>query len=92
VAAAGAVQIATIASTSPGGGGGSISSPSGGSGGGAGTAPPVEDLPDVEPERTAQNVNIVIEPGIYDSNSVRDLIGAINEELSDGIDLNVRVG
>ena len=90
VAAAGAVQIATIASSSP-GGGGSISSPSG-SGGGAGSAPPVEDLPDVEPERTAQNVNIVIEPGIYDSNSVRDLIGAINEELSDGIDLNVRVG
>ena len=92
IAAAGAAQIATIASTSPSSGGGSISSPSGGSGGGAGTAPPVEDLPDVEPERTAQNVNIVIEPGIYDSNSVRDLIGAINEELSDGIDLNVRVG
>jgi hypothetical protein len=91
IAAAGAAQIATIVSTSPSSGSSSgISAPSGGVS--APGTPIAEEIPDVEPERSVQDVNIVVEPGIYDSNSVRDLIVAINEELSDGIDLNVRVG
>lgn len=88
-AAATGAQISAIRSTSfSGGGGGTTPSAAGGS-------PTINDIP-IQGNQTNQQAapttaNITILGGLHDSNSVRDLIESINEELGDGVQLNVTV-
>jgi hypothetical protein len=79
--------ISSLTSTQFGGGGGVSVSGSGNISTGAnfdGGAPVVAD--DVQ-EAQITNIEINVSGGIHDSNSVRDLIEAINEEVGDGVNL-----
>ena len=90
VALLGKIQVGIIAATglsqaaNVGGG------VSGGSALGAATLPTSEGGPaGVAPTPTTANITIV--GGLHDSQSVRDLIESINDELGDGVQLNVTV-
>jgi len=84
-------MISSLSSTQFGGGGGVSVSGSGTISTGAsfnGGAPVINQEPETQP-RTEVTVNI--SGGIHDSNSVRDLIGAINVELGDGVMIEANV-
>jgi hypothetical protein len=83
--AAGMAQVSAIKSTSFGGGGGAPSLA--GSGGAVPTIAVDQQGATVEQATPNTNVEINISGGIHDSNSVRDLIEAINEEVGDGVNL-----
>ncbi len=98
-AAAGAAQIATIASAKP--GGGTTPSVAGGTAtlGGQPVStlpPPTLDELGGEGEGGGREVNILIqgipEAGVMPAESVRDLMISINEELGDGANLSVSGG
>jgi hypothetical protein len=83
--AAGMAQVSAIKATSFGGGGGAPSLA--GSGGAVPTIAVDQQGATVEQTTPNTNVEINISGGIHDSNSVRDLIEAINEEVGDGVNL-----
>ena len=101
-AAAGAAQIATIASAKPGGGGGKPqvgASAGGGSPVGASTGGPQSvGGPgggfDAAPPETLININIDGLPtsGMMQAETVRELMSSINDQLGDGVNLDVDGG
>jgi len=82
-AAAGAAQIATIASTQPGGGGGGIKAPSASGGAGATTAPAAA-APAAGGGRPTQVALQLTGGDLFGRDQVISLINAINEAQEDG--------
>ncbi len=87
VAAAGAVQIAKISSMQYGGGGGGGG---GGAGVSAGALPNAQSIPQSGVTGTrdgGQNINISLNGDNYSAQGVRNLLGAINDQIRDGVNI-----
>jgi len=87
--AAGMAQVSAIKSTSFGGGGGAPSLA--GSGGAVPTIAVDQQGATVEEAAPQTQVTVNISGGVHDSNAVRDLIAAIDDELGDGVILEANV-